>query len=142
MRRQFFRYAVVGLSSNALLYSAYLLLTSLGIGHKTAMTVLYAVGILSTFHLNRRWTFDHKGYSPSAFVRYLSIYILGYVVSFLGLFIFVDLLEFRHQMIQAVLIILVAALLFVLQRFWVFKEDERIRNRISAGTGACPLRPG
>ena len=58
---QFFRYAIVGLISNVILYLAYLLLTGLGLGHKTAMTLLYAVGILQSFLLNRQWTLGLHG---------------------------------------------------------------------------------
>ena len=47
-RQQFVRYALVGLAANFVLYLAYLALTWLGMGHKTAMTLLYALGVLQT----------------------------------------------------------------------------------------------
>ena len=126
MRKQFTRYAVVGLGSNAILYLAYLLVTGIGIGHKTSMTLLYGVGILLTFLLNRRWTFGHQGNFHSAFYRYLIIYLLGYLLNFFGLYIFVDALGSPHQLIQGILIILIAMFLFALQRLWVFNErNER-----------------
>ena len=126
MHWQFMRYAIVGIASNAVLYALYLLLTSFGIGYKTAMTLLYVAGILQTFLLNRQWTFSHKGDIRNAFIRYVVIYLLGYLVNFSGLYIFVDVLGFSHQLIQGVLIIIVAVLLFMLQRVWVFdKHNER-----------------
>lgn len=122
MRRQITRYAIVGLGSNALLYLSYLYLTHSGLGHKTAMTLLYGLGVLQTFLFNRRWTFGHHGSIHSALIRYASIYLLGYLVSFCGLYVFVDILRFQHQLVQAILIIIVALLLFLLQKFWVFKK--------------------
>jgi putative flippase GtrA len=126
MHRQLLRYIMVGVGSNVILYLAYLLLTGLGLGHKTAMTLSYGVGILQTFLLNRSWTFGHQGHIRSAFIRYIVIYLLGYLVNFSGLYIFVDVFGFAHQLIQGVMIIIVAVLLFVLLRLWVFdKHNER-----------------
>ena len=126
MHRQLLRYVMVGVGSNVILYLAYLLLTGLGLGHKTAMTLSYGVGILQTFLINRSWTFGHQGHIRSAFICYIAIYLLGYLVNFSGLYIFVDLFGFAHQLIQGVMIIIVAVLLFVLQRLWVFdKHNER-----------------
>ncbi len=58
---QFIRYAVVGLISNVSLYLVYLALTSAGMGHKIAMTLLYVVGVSLTFLLNRNWSFRQNG---------------------------------------------------------------------------------
>ena len=124
MHRQLLRYALVGLGSNVILYLAYLLLTGFGLGYKTAMTLLYGVGVLQTFLFNRRWTFGHQGHIHSAFVRYIIVYFLGYLVNFSALYIFVDVLGFFHQLVQGIMIILVAMLLFVLQRFWVFNDRQ------------------
>ena len=67
-RKQFLRYAFVGLSSNLVLYLAYLGLTALGMGPRLAMSILYAVGVTVTFAVNRRWSFSHDGLGGSAFV--------------------------------------------------------------------------
>jgi putative flippase GtrA len=68
-RSQFLRYALVGLGSNLLLYLAYLMLTALGVEHKTAMSFVYALGVTQTFFFNRAWSFQHKGAPRRAFVR-------------------------------------------------------------------------
>ena len=135
LTKQFFRYAIVGIISNVILYLAYLFLTGLGLGHKTAMTLLYMVGILQIFLLNRQWTFGHQREIHSAFIRSVVIYFFGYLVNFSGLFIFVDVLGFAHQLIQGVMIIIVALLLFVLQRLCVFdKHHERPGKLPKQGT--------
>ncbi|MCM8920925.1 MAG: GtrA family protein, partial [Candidatus Thiodiazotropha sp.] len=69
IHNQFIRYAMIGIGSNLVLYIAYLLMTSLGVGHKTAMTIIYGVGILQTFLLNRYWTFNHQGQIHTALIR-------------------------------------------------------------------------
>jgi putative flippase GtrA len=124
IRRQFFRYATVGVISNLILYLSYLLLTYVGIGHKTAMSLLYAVGTCLTFAFNRNWTFGHDGHITKAFMGYVTIYAGGYLFNLIALYFLVDELGFNHQWVQGGLIILVAVLLFILQKFVVFKKNE------------------
>ncbi len=117
---QFRRFATVGLVSNLLLYGAYLGLTSLGVAPKIAMTVLYATGVLVTYALNNRWSFGRSRLSAASFTRYLCAQALGFAFNLGLLWALVDLLHWPHQAVQALAIVLVAVLLFGLNRHWVF----------------------
>lgn len=119
-RRQFLRYAAVGLASNLVLYLAYLGLTATGLGYKTAMTMLYVTGVLITFVANRNWSFVHRGLVHTAFVRYVIAYLLGYMLNFMLLWFAADHLQFPHQGVQAVAVVLVAISLFLMHKYWVF----------------------
>jgi putative flippase GtrA len=125
MRRQaasFVRFAIVGVCSNAALYLAYIGLSLAGMGHKTAMTVTFVLGILVTFALNRSWSFQSSRPAAGAFVRYAATYLFGYAVNMLALVLLVDVAGFPHQLVQALMVVLVAVLMFVLQRRWVFDD--------------------
>ena len=125
MRRpaaSFVRFALVGLGSNAILYVAYLALTALGVGHKTAMTAVFATGIVGTFVLNRSWSFRSRRAPAGAFVRYVAIYVAGYALNLAALIGLVDVAGYRHELVQALMVVVVAVLMFVLQRYWVFAE--------------------
>lgn len=121
---QFIRYAMVGLASNGVLYLLYLLITSFGMGPKAAMTILYAIGVAQTFYFNRNWSFRHDGKASPALLRYIASYAFGYVLNFVALLILVDNLSWPHQWVQGVMIIVLAALLFMLQRYWVFRPQQ------------------
>ena len=120
--KQLLRYAVVGLVSNLLLYLAYLLITQRGVGHKTTMTLLYAVGVSLTFVFNKNWTFSHQGHVTKAFIAYIVIYALGYVLNLVALYVLVDKFGFRHQWIQGFMTVILAVLLFTLQKYFVFRK--------------------
>ena len=120
---QLIRYGIVGIVSNALAYLLYLAITVAGIEHKIAMTLVYVMGVAQTFVLNKRWTFRHDGAHKPAFVRYCLSYALGYLVNLLVLYVLVDRLGYAHQIVQGVMIIALAAMLFLLQKFWVFREN-------------------
>ncbi len=122
--QQFVRYAVIGLTSNAVLYVCYLLLTWAGMGHKTAMTVLYALGILQTYVFNRRWTFRHRGAVPGSMARYVATYAFGYVFNLGVMVLLVDMAGLPHQAVVLALVFVTACLIFLLQKFWVFPAGE------------------
>lgn len=120
--RQLFRFAVVGVASNLLLYIAYLLITRMGLGHKTSMSVLYVTGVCMTFVLNRKWTFTHGGNATRAFLEYVTLYAFGYLVNFLVLYLFVDRWNFDHRVIQGLMILILAGFFFLSQKYLVFRN--------------------
>lgn len=125
---QFSRYAVVGLISNFVGYIFYLLLTYAGMGPKTTMTLIYAVGIAQTFFFNRGWSFGHQGSSQGAFARYVLVYALGYLLNFGLLWLAVDHLQLPHQVVQAAAIFIVASCLFLMHRYWVFPQSTQTNS--------------
>lgn len=121
VQRQLVRYSVVGFTSNLLCYLAYLGLTGLGMNPKLAMSVLYGVGVLQTFMFNKRWTFEHGGAQRTVLYRYCAAYGLGYLFNLAVLYLLVDQLGYPHHIIQGVMILLLAMMLFLAQKLWVFR---------------------
>lgn len=122
---QLLRYGVVGILSNAVGYLAYLAITAAGVEHKLAMTAVYAFGVVQTFIFNKRWTFEHAGASERAFARYCLVYASSYAVNLAALYVFADRLGYPHQIVQGVMIVVIAMLIFVAQKFWVFRAPRR-----------------
>lgn len=121
------RYAIVGLASNLIGYLLYLVLTSVGLGPKLAMSVLYAVGVLQTFVFNKNWSFGFNGAATPALVRYAAIYALGYVINFVILLWLVDKSGLPHQWVMAGLVVFMAVFFFAGQKFWVFRQPGSSR---------------
>ena len=119
---QSIRYIIIGLVSNLLLYLIYLSLTGLSIGHKTAMTLLFAIGTMQTFVFNKRWTFAHQGFFQTSFLKYLAVYGFAYLLNLMSLLVFADYLGLPHQIVQGVMILALAIMLFILQKYWVFRK--------------------
>jgi len=125
---QIARFAVVGFVSNVLLFGLYLLLTNAGLSHAPSMTAVYVIGIAQTFVANRNWTFGHAGRLGSPLVRYVVTYALGYLLNLALLMTLVDGLHLPHAWVQGVLIFVVAAFVFVLQKHWVFRRAAEPRQ--------------
>jgi putative flippase GtrA len=119
---QFLRFGIVGLVSNAVLYGLYLVATSIGIQHTVAMTVVFAIGTAQTFVFNKRWSFAYHDAHGGGFLRYLLAYAIAYVINLSAMWILVDVEGYPHRIVQAVMVVVVALVLFFLQRFWVFRS--------------------
>lgn len=122
LNSQFLRFAIVGLTSNLVLYLIYLAITYLGTEPKIAMTALYIAGVSISFFFNKNWTFKYEGSVPSTFVNYILVYACGYFFNLAGLYFFADRLGFQHEWVQGVLIFLTALLLFAAQKAIVFRS--------------------
>lgn len=121
VQRQLMRYVIVGLASNLACYLVYLALVSLALNPKLAMSITYGVGVLQTFVFNKRWTFQHGAAQDSAFYRYCSAYGAGYLLNLAVLYVLVDCYGVAHQLVQATMIVVLAIMLFLAQKFWVFR---------------------
>lgn len=118
--REFFSYALVGILTNLVGYALYLLLTYLWGAPKITMTALYIVGASISFLANRRFTFLHEGHIGTTGIRYLLVQVTGYLLNLVLLLLFVDWLNFPHQIVQAIAIVVVAVCLFLMLRVFVF----------------------
>ena len=58
-------------------------------------------------------------------VIYILRYVVGYGVNFAMLFVLSDTLKLPHQAVQASAIVVVAGVLFLMSRYFVFPHSER-----------------
>lgn len=121
------RFGIVGAGSNALLFLLYLALVELGLPYPAAMTASYACGVAFGFAAHRRWTFDYRGPGATAAVRYLLAYAGGYALNLAGLHLLVERAGIGPAPAQALMIVVVAACLYLAQRHWVFPARRDIR---------------
>jgi putative flippase GtrA len=123
-KKQFLLYVAAGLITNLLGYGLYLLITWAGLGHKSTMTLLFFIGIAISFWINRAWAFQSESATPGAFARFVVAYLLGFAYNFLLLWLMVDFMGFDHAIIQAIAVATLSLILFVLQKYWIFRPQS------------------
>lgn len=126
------RFLAVGAAVNILFYGLYLALAALGLHPLAAMTATYAGAVATGFLLNRRFTFPDFNPRDRAFLRYCAAYALGYALNFAALWLFASRLGLPHEAVQAAVVLSLPALLFVLQKRWVFAGQPSARPRRDA----------
>ena len=105
-------------------YGAYLVLVENGLDPKLVVTILYPVGLLVGYIGNKYFTFRDRGKTCSRGTRYLAVYAFGYLLNLVLILLFVDRLGFPHQIVQALAILMVAVVLFIMLRTFVFKQHS------------------
>ena len=118
---QLIRFGIVGFISNLMLYFFYIILTEFKYGHKTSMTIVFLLGVTQTFIFNKKWSFSVGCNSVGYYYKYFLSYCLTYIINLIGLFLFVDILYYPHELVQGVMVIFCAFLLFIILKLWVFK---------------------
>lgn len=117
---QIIRYGVVGVLNNSLGYLIYLVVTSLGVNPKAAITIFYPIVIAASYCSHLKYSFSYKGRRASSLFRYTLVYFIGYGVNLILLIMLADKLKFPHQIVQAIAIPVVAGILFIMLKFFVF----------------------
>lgn len=119
------RFAIVGLLNNFFGYFIYLALTWSWMEPRAAVSILYPIGALSGYFGQARYAFSYSGSPSSSLLRYIAVHMLGYLLNVTLLWFFADHLGISHQIVQAAAILVVASLLFVLLKYYVFPADNQ-----------------
>ena len=121
LSKEFIRYIVVGAATNVVGFSLYGLFTKLGVSPVLTISIFYPIHIGLAFYLNKQWSFSHKGPISASAVRYLIAYIECYALNVAVLKYFSGYLGYSHLVVQAIAILVIALLLFLVQKYWVFR---------------------
>ena len=119
--KEFVRYAVIGATTNVFGFLLYVLFTTLGISPVLTISIFYPIHIGLAFFLNKKWTFSHEGRISNSAVKYLIAYLGCYVLNVYVLKFFSAYLGYSHLIVQAIAILVIAILLFLAQKYWVFR---------------------
>jgi putative flippase GtrA len=122
-----FRYSLNGIFLNGLGFVTYLFLTYLRIDPKLAMSIIYIFFLIIGFFWHKNFSFLSSNIAPSKF-KFLLVHLSAYLINLALLFLFVDLLQFKHQYVQGLAIILVAIYLYMMLNRIVFKTVNNTIN--------------
>lgn len=122
------KFLFAGLVTNGSVYAVYLLLTATGMGHKTAMSLLFVAGMMLSYNMNKRWTFAHPDARDATLWRFVAAYLVAYMLNFVSMWVAVDRMGIPHYWVQAVNIVVISALLFAAQKYWIFVADSSVGN--------------
>jgi putative flippase GtrA len=124
MLGQITRYGVVGVLNNLLGYLIYLLVTWLWLDPKVAVTLMYPIAAVTAYFGHAKYSFAYKGRTWYGIARYGIAHLIGYGVNIAMLYVFSDRLQYPHQLVQAAAIFVVAGVLFILFRYFVFPNQS------------------
>ena len=130
-KHSFVRFLMVGLSNTAISYIAYLVsfylavplianLDNVRAGFSQVLS--YSAGIIWSYHLNKRFTFNHQGGSDNQlFIRFCIAQIAMLIASSAFISILVDQLHWEANISWFLVMGVVTVANYIVARFWVFK---------------------
>ena len=117
------RFVLVGIISNGLCYGCFLALLWSGlVGYVKAMTAAYSLGVILSFLFNKVFTFEHHGRFMPALVRFIALYLSGYLINLWLLWFLVDALGWPAAVAQLLVIVMLAVYFFFMQRLIIFRS--------------------
>ena len=124
------RYVLVGLAQNGLFYGAVLFLLWCGLRAWQATIILYPVAVLTSFLINRRWSFGQPEMHGPQLQRYVLVYVVAYFSTIM--------LNWAQEragvpswLAGLITMAIMVGVIFAALNWWVFRER---RNEL-AGSG-------
>jgi len=121
---QLVSYGIAGLAINGFGYFLFLIFLALGIGHKTAASILYIVGVLISYSLNRKFVFKSTSSLGVGLLWHLAMVAVGYVINISILYYLVDQFKFDPKFVQLLSIVVVSTFFFTFNKFVVHKRAK------------------
>lgn len=124
--RQFIKFALVGISSTAIDWGIYLILTRfLGVYYLMAKMLSFSIAVINSYIWNRRWTF--RSNDPAKlreFIKFLIIAIIGVVLNSSIMYISVEHLRLNDLYGLFLATIIVMFWNFAANKFYTFRESQ------------------
>jgi putative flippase GtrA len=117
---QLAKFAVVGASGYVVNLAIFAALV--GWGAHLAAAISFVVSAASNYWWNRHWTFAReKGGVATQGMRFFVVSVAAFGVNQLWLVVFIDWLDWRKVLSQAIAIVLVTPLNFIGNKLWSFR---------------------
>jgi len=120
---QFFRYGLTGALNTVLSYASFAGLISMHLDPYLSQAIGYVVGMMTSFSLNAKWTFSRERLQVAMFVRFLTFNFLLLGLSEALFHLILNTLTTSPLIAQAVTLVPITGLGFVLNRWLVFTDS-------------------
>ena len=120
--KSLYRYGLVGIASNLVVYGVFVALVWSGVTAVWAAAICYALGLSISYFGNRRWSFESAASHRSDLIRFLLAYGAGLVATLV--FISVLTLFLRPEFAQILNVGLTAIVIYVALRLLRFGQTE------------------
>ncbi len=128
VRWRFVRFLLVGLLNTGVGLSViYLAKWLLAMGDASANLLGYSVGLIVSFSVNRRWTFDHDGPLLRGFAKFVLVIATAYAVNLITVLGAIEVWQLNGYLAQPLGIVPYTLLSYLGLKLFVFR-DQRERK--------------
>lgn len=133
---QLIKYLIVG-SLNTLV-GLLVIFGAMGLWHAGAIAanvIGYAVGLSTSFALNRRWTFAHRGRIGASLMRFVAVQAVAYLANLAVLMALIRYTGINHYVAQCIAIVPYLVIGFAGSRSFAFSPHTEGAGAQRAGSG-------
>ena len=123
--QQFLKYSFVGIFNTIIGLGTILFLYNiLNLSYIISNIIGYALGLISSFILNKRWTFASKNHYSKEILPFLSVFIISYIVNLLSVIVAVEVITVDPNIAQVIGTLTYTIINFLLNRRWTFSSAK------------------
>ncbi len=119
---QIARFGVVGVAAMAVHWLVVVALVSLGLAPLIANVMGFAVAFNVSYLGHRRWTFASDAAHSTTLGRFFAVALGSFIINEVLYSLLLRYTHLNYQVALALVLFAVAALTFVLSRYWAFKH--------------------
>lgn len=116
------RFIFVGVLNTIVGFGFYLLFVYLNWHYSLASLASQVIGTIHSYFWNKYFTFKSRGRSLSEILRFLSVYVTGYLINVIFLFIFIDLLAIDKFLAGLITLLVTTLISFLGHRHFSFRK--------------------
>ena len=117
------RFLISGLSANLIAFIFYLILVQLGLDPKYALTIMYWSVVLYLYVVNKLFVFNHRGSFFKSFLKFVTIYLVGYFISITLLTIALNYFLLNYIIAMVIASTVMPFYFYAAQKYVVFKTS-------------------
>lgn len=118
------RFLFVGGLNTLVGYGVYALLIYMGVNYLIANTISTIIGIAHSYLWNRFFTFKSKNKAIKEITKFVSVYIVSYLIGMCTLFIFKDKLNISAYIAGLINLVITTLISYFGHKYYSFKKDE------------------
>jgi putative flippase GtrA len=123
--KQFFRYLTVGVFNTMLGYCVIFACMYLAkMSPEISNVAGYAVGLVASYVLNRKFTFNSRQNRYSEIVRFLAVFVVAYALNFMVLIILIHWISLHEGASQLLAGLGYVIASFIMNKFYVFRTSH------------------
>lgn len=123
LKRQEFRFLLVGGLNTLIGYGSYVILLILGINYLIATTLSTIIGIIHSYIWNKFFTFKSQGNVKKEIPKFIFVYFVSYILGMLSIYFLVSILDINQYISGLINLVLTTLISWFGHKNFSFKKE-------------------
>lgn len=125
MSTQSYRFIVVGFLNTfvgLVVYALYLHIVNNS--YLEALIISHIIGVAHSYLWNNKWTFQQERYNVKSALKFVSVYVVTFLINLFLLTILVDTIGMNKLIAQVIALFMTTLVSFIGHKYWSFRSSK------------------